>query len=170
MQEDSLSKGSYSQLATPTPGISLKGDRSPSVTPPEAWGGYIPTDRFNSRQQSVHNISRFASSAPSDSSGILSGTVSSNSQDTLPFTTSGTADYSSSVNFHNTQVTGVEFSNIENAGPSENLSVLPVSGMSSSQFSLYVFVSFFFHPMPNVLMSPKLSAMSVLYIGIIRSN
>ena len=170
MQEDSLSKGSSSQLATPTPGISLKGDRSPSVTPPEAWGGDIPTDRFNSRQQSVHNISRFASSAPSDSSGILSGTVSSNSQDTLPFTTSGTADYSSSVNFHNTQVTGVEFSNIENAGPSENLSVLPVSGMSSSQFSLYVFVSFFFHPMPNVLMSPKLSAMSVLYIGIIRSN
>lgn len=139
-QEDSLSKVSSSQLATPTPGISLKGDRSPSVTPPEAWGGDLPTDRFNLRQQSVHNVSRFASSAPSDSNSILSATVSYNPQDTLPSTTSGTADYSANMNFNTSHVTGVEFPNIENAGTSETLPVLPVSGISSSLGSKSIIV------------------------------
>jgi protein NEDD1 len=138
--EDSLSKVSSSQLATPTPGISLKGDRSPSVTPPEAWGGDLPNNRFNLRQQVVHNISRFASSTPSDPNSVLLGAVSSNSQDMLTSTTSGSADYPPSVNFNTSQVTGAEFANIENAGTSEALPVLPVSGISSTLGSKSIIV------------------------------
>lgn len=46
---------------TPPPGISPRGERSPSVTPPEAWGGDGIADKVTIRQQSTHSISRFAS-------------------------------------------------------------------------------------------------------------
>eukprot|EP01018_Ginkgo_biloba_P012174 Gb_17228 [translate_table: standard] len=130
IMEDSQGRvSSPSQLATP-PAISLKGDRSPSVTPPEAWGGDIPTDRFNLRQQSSHNMSRFATSVSLDSSGLLSGTVSSFSHGTLSSSTSGTADYSASINFSASQLTGIDFSNLENSGASETLPVLTVNASS----------------------------------------
>ncbi|CAM6100478.1 unnamed protein product [Calypogeia fissa] len=69
-QDDLLSKGSPASPATSTPPSGLnKLDRSPSVTPPEMWGGDI--DRF--RQPA---ISRFAtaaslSNALGSSSGLL---------------------------------------------------------------------------------------------------
>ena len=51
-----MSLGS-SVTVTPPPGISSNLDRSPSVTPPEAWGGE-PLERGGSRQPTM---SRFVS-------------------------------------------------------------------------------------------------------------
>ncbi|KAH7430090.1 hypothetical protein KP509_09G082900 [Ceratopteris richardii] len=45
-------------LSTPLSSLSPKAERSPSVTPPEAWGGDAVGDRVTIRG---HNISRFAS-------------------------------------------------------------------------------------------------------------
>lgn len=134
-QEDSQMRNSSPKLATPPPGISLKGDRSPSVTPPEAWGGDLQMDKFSIRQHSVHNISRFSSSSPLDSGSILSSTVSSVTQDRLPSIISGIPDLSTNVNLTTSQTAGIAFTNTENAASSETLPSLTINGVSSSLIS-----------------------------------
>lgn len=66
--------------STPVSSLSPKADRSPSVTPPEAWGGDAIADRVTVR---THAMSRFASRG-SVSGGLSSRASTPNAIDTFP--------------------------------------------------------------------------------------
>ncbi|MCO5580874.1 hypothetical protein L7F22_034746 [Adiantum nelumboides] len=65
--------------STPISSLSPKADRSPSVTPPEAWGGDAIADRVTLRS---HTMSRFASRSSVSGGGLSSR--SSNTADVFP--------------------------------------------------------------------------------------
>lgn len=65
---------------TPVSSLSPKAERSPSITPPEAWGGDALPDRVTVR---THSVSRFASRG-SLSGGLPSRASTSTAVDTFP--------------------------------------------------------------------------------------
>lgn len=86
-QDDSQS---FQQLGS-TPTASSKSDDSSSITPPEAWGGERPSDKFANHRQSVNVPSRFATLASSSLSTSFSG-----SHDLAPSTSPTNISYLSS--------------------------------------------------------------------------
>ena len=68
-------------ISTPVSLKSPKGDRSPSVTPPEAWGGGDVAEKVTVR---THTVSRFASrSLVSTSNGLSTRASLSSPGDTF---------------------------------------------------------------------------------------
>ncbi|KAJ7558002.1 hypothetical protein O6H91_04G020800 [Diphasiastrum complanatum] len=60
-----------------TPVVCSKGDRSPSITPPEAWGGDGPTDRSSFRAYAPYSTSRVSLEPPTVSQSVLGHELSS---------------------------------------------------------------------------------------------
>eukprot|EP00249_Psilotum_nudum_P010485 c22566_g1_i1 orf=207-2480(+) len=95
LQDDSQGRSCLSSpmASIPSLAVSPQGDRSPSVTPPEAWGGDGDSNKINFRQQATHSISRFASPTTlSSSAEPLQHIAASSTVDLLAMPVSASAD------------------------------------------------------------------------------